>query len=149
MKQLLVGFALGLAGSTLGAFIAHRLTISRERRYKFNDAAAKFNGSFLNELRLLKRFPSADGSNRASHILQIETLNKHEIAAMRFRQHLNRFEKIGFDKAWKEYAGCDNESNDPQPGEYEPFTENTLNGQNMMKKAIRRIETLLTFAKFK
>ena len=147
MQNIFIGFILGLIGSSIGALIAHRFTICRDRRNVFNNAVIEFTESFLGELSKLKRSIASNGSNRACHILNIETLNRHEIAMMKFAMHLHGDERERFRKVWREYACGDNATEtDPQPGEYF-LTEQKLDEMQMRKKAIHRIEMLLAFAK--
>ena len=148
MQNIFIGFILGIVGSSIGAFIAHRFTICRDRKNTFNNAAIEFTESFLEELSMLKRFPMANGDNRACHILSIETLNRHEIAMMKFVTHLHGEKRERFRKEWCQYAYGDNDTQEPQPGEYF-LTEKTLDEEQMRKKAIHRINMLLSFAKIK
>jgi len=147
MQNIFIGFILGLIGSSVGAFIAYRFTICRDRRNKFNNAAISFQKSFLDELRMLKRHPLPDKSNSACHILSIATFNRHEMAMLVFSTYLCREQRTRFKKVWREYAyGDDATETDPQPGEYFR-TEQTFDEMQMREKAIHRIETLLVFAK--
>ena len=97
---------------------------------------------------MLKRPLAPNGNNRACHILSTKTLNRHEIAMMKFVMHLHGEKRERFKKEWRQYVYGDDDTQEPQPGEYF-LTEKTFDEEQMRKKAIHRINTLLSFAKIK
>ena len=148
MSNPIVAFIVGvIVGSLVNVFV-HFLTITRDRRKEFNKAAHEFRKAFWKEVQYLDRRYYYDRAS-APEIYDIikKAIGKHQLAIFKFRPYLNRFERIGFDKAWHEYCQHGSKSYTYLQEEY---PSNGLSQKmDSEEKARRRIECLLSFAKSK
>ena len=141
--SIVAGGSIAIVASCVGAMIAHIFSESRNRRKEFNQAAADFQADFIPELRYLDYKYSPDRSS-ASGIYKTlaAAYDRHEIAVIKFRCHLNWHEEIGFDKAWNNY--CDKKYGKPRFMTYsEP--EGVVNISKTRKKYLVKLNSLLAF----
>ena len=124
--------------------MGYRFTIGRDRRENFNQAAQEFRDAFCDEIQFLDRRYLVDRASIPTTAQMLwDATGKHQTAFIKFRPHLNLFERIGFDKAWQDY--CKGGSNIHHFAEEYPPDELHREKQ-YSQKALRRIYRLLTFA---
>ncbi|WP_299735729.1 hypothetical protein [uncultured Endozoicomonas sp.] len=131
-----------LAGTLIGGYIAHRLSLEKMAHDIRSEANRKLRTAFSEELAILQR-------QRMSGVEIIRLLDsaflKHQIAVNEFRSHLAEGELIAFNNAWVKYHGYQEggEVHDIQFFEKYSFHNNKAD----QDKASKDIKALLEFAK--
>jgi len=148
MSDTIVAFISGSIVAVLASFFAHVFSKSRNRCKEFNQAAADFISAFIPELRFLDyRYSPERPPEIGIHKTLSNAFDRHEIAVIKFRPHLNRQECIGFDNAWDDYCGKkgDKQSGKPYFVEYaEP--EGFTRKDHAQKIYLKKLGRLITFA---
>jgi hypothetical protein len=150
--KIIFGFALGIIGSFIGAWFAHFFSECRRRKEEFNKSATEFKDSFLPEIIFMKHDANIGDIRSAddlSEVLRFGYLHRHLKAFEVFRNYLSAGDKVGIDKAWKQYCYCDEK---PEMIFWEKyFTGGRPKSDVEAKKALalERIEGILKFAKHK
>jgi hypothetical protein len=107
-NSIITNPAFSIASLLIGFLLGHYLAIGRDKRNDFNKAAAIFREAFYPEIILLKhnvRVPDCRSySDNPSEFLFAGYTLCHLKAFEVFRAYLSSKDKIGIDKAWKEYC---------------------------------------------
>jgi len=152
-----ISFAIGVITGGLVAYIGHILSIHRDRRKEFNQAAANFKEAFIGEIRILQKTPfqlpalqSDEETNRPIYDILVKAYPKHYTAYLLFRGYLTRPERTGFDKAWQNYCYPKGyyEGGDPLLS----YLMRPMSGNKVLTDKpyiLNKLETLISFAKFK
>jgi len=152
MDSTIIGSIIGvsgiLIGTLAGSFISRKSSsesvaasnqnaIDIMRRQDFNRAASEFRIAFIKEQRLLAIGTFIDKPNNLTvQKIVADSINRHEIAMIRFKPFVCKSKIRDYEKAWKEYTG--------NSYHFEQYAGNMLSGKDTM--ALSRIEKLLKFA---
>lgn len=142
--KILTSPAFSLVTLLLGFLIGHRLSIGRDERQEFNNAAAFFREAFLPEITFLKHnvnIGNLGSSGDLSELLRFGYVHRHLKAFEIFRNYLSTKERTSIDKAWQKY--CHHPDN-PENLYFDQYSE-----KDMKIIALERIEGILKFAKHK
>lgn len=150
--EILTGPAFPLTTLLLGFLVGHRLSIGRDKRQEFNNAASLFRDAFLPEITFLKHnanIGSLGSSSDLGECLQFGYIHRHLKALEVFKPYLSPKNRIGIDRAWKEY--CCHPDN-PNIVFFEKYSWKVANkGKDYEKQlkviALDRVEKILGFAK--
>jgi hypothetical protein len=152
--NILTSPAFPLITLLLGFLIGHRLSIGRDKRQEFNKAATIFREAFLPEITYLRHnanIGNLGSSTNLNELLFYGYVHRHLKALEIFKPNLSRKDRVGIDKAWKEY--CCHPDN-PKIPFFEKYSWMVANKgkdyENELKTmALNRIENILKFAKTK
>jgi len=139
----IIWFGLGFISSAIITLFTHVLSIRRDRRKEFNEAAFKFRKAFTHEINQL-RF---GGENiKVSDILTTKALIRHQNAFIEFREFIRGESKLAFEFAWINYF-----RHNPHPGNSQipEHQYNECDEEDERKVVLSKIYTLFHFASFK
>lgn len=147
MKNLIIGFLLGLAGSCSGALIAHFLSKSRRNEEDFKRTVTKFKCAFLPEIIYLRHNANVGRGGFSTDLG--EYLNaaylRHLEAITIFMDSLTDRQRAKVNIAWQTY--CHNKENKDKLdfGQYSHKTSDKTKKDIVHLKtlALERIEKLL------
>ena len=144
MDKIIVGVIIGCITSAFAVYLANISSERRRRLEEFNKAAAEFRIAFIPELRFLDyRYTINRADSPGIYKTLSNAFNRHEIAIIKFRPFLNRYECIGLNKAWSDY--CDKKDGKPHFMVYgEP--ENIFDRAKKQKFYLKKLNILLNFA---
>jgi hypothetical protein len=136
----LIAGGFSIIGVLLGAWIGYRNALKLHGIVEFNKAATAFRNAFLCELIFLKydaHLPECERTyTNPQELLRAGYSFRHLKAFNIFRDYLSNKEKVAIDKAWKEYC------------KFEKYPSKD-NEADLKKVALKNIEKILQFAKYK
>ena len=135
-----------IVGSVMGAVIGYLVSIRVSDRREFQKAATDFRISFVEEIRFIDRFYTADRASRDIPDVLVAAADKHETALIIFKDgFLCEKQRAEIEKAWKAYTGNDTLMGKHTFKQYATHG-NLRDGEKNRKLARDHINELLGFA---
>jgi hypothetical protein len=136
----------------LGFLVGHRLSIGRDKRKEFNDAATIFRNAFIPETTFLRHNANVGelgSSNDLGELLSFAYVRRHLKALEIFKNYLSPEDNRSIDKAWKEYCYHPKNIDSLYFEQYSCKNETIQEVEKMKKIALKRLEKILEFGKQK